>query len=94
MPIEESAEDALVKSRALMVVSRFQARVALLNAGRLEAVNSIMADPATDALTRMAWLEAPTFRRDSPTVAALAVLLDLDAAQLDALFVAAEAVTA
>jgi hypothetical protein len=75
-------------------VTRFQARMALLNAGRLDAVNDTMADPATDALTRMAWLEALTFRRDSPTVAALAALLELDAAQLDALFVAAEAITA
>jgi len=75
-------------------VSRLQARMALHLAGLLPQIEALMTDPATDMLTKLAWQDAQDFRRNSPTVAALAVLLDLDSAQLDALFVAAQAITA
>jgi hypothetical protein len=71
------------------IVSRFQARAALLAAGLLDDVDAIMADPATPALTRLAWAEAVEFRRASPTVSAMSEALGLTEAQVDDLFIAA-----
>lgn len=75
-------------------VSRFQARAALYQAGNLEEVEAIMAQPATPMLTKLAWQDAQTFERSSATVAALAGALALSDADLDALFFAAAAITA
>ncbi|MCW5623569.1 MAG: hypothetical protein KIT73_02500 [Burkholderiales bacterium] len=76
------------------VVSRFQAFAALHLAGLLEAVEVTMANPATDTLARLAWENALEFRRDSPTVTAIAGLLDLTEEQLDDLFTTAAGITA
>lgn len=70
-------------------VSRFQARAALLGAGLLEQVETLMRAPETTARTRLAWQDAQEFRRDSPTVADMAVSLGLTDAELDDLFIAA-----
>lgn len=75
-------------------VTRFQARAALHLAGLLATVDAVIADPATDAMTKLAWADAQTFERTSPTVAGLSVALGLTAAQLDALFVQAAAIRA
>lgn len=77
-----------------LAVSRFQARAALLEAGHLATIEAIMADPQTPELARMAWTNATDFRRDSPTVAAMAALLQLSNEQLDDLFRVANSVTA
>lgn len=76
------------------VVSRFQARAALHLADLLTAVESLMADPATPVLSRLAWQDAQEFRRTSPTVLSMAAALELDDAALDALFVAAAGIEA
>lgn len=67
-------------------VTRFQARAALMQAGLLDDVEALMANPATPAIQRLAWADAQEFRRSSPTVAAMAAALGLSSAQVDALF--------
>lgn len=76
------------------VVSRFQARAALHQAGLLAQVQTIMEDPETDTMTVLAWQDATEFRRSSPTVAGLAGLLSLDDAAVDDLFRTAAAIEA
>jgi hypothetical protein len=73
------------------VVTMRQARLALLGAGVLDT-----ADAAISAMTgiegqaaRIEWEYAHEIRRDSPLVTAMSAMLGLDAAALDALFVAA-----
>lgn len=75
-------------------MSRFQARAALLGAGLLDDVEALMASPATPAIHRLAWTDAVEFRRDSPTIAAVAAALSLSDAQLDGLFTVAAGITA
>ena len=70
-------------------VSRFQARAALLQAGKLEEANAAVSE--SDDLTKLAWADAQVFYRDSPAVNALGTALGLD---LDALFIAAEKIQA
>jgi hypothetical protein len=70
-----------------MVCSRFQARAALHNAGLLAQVNAFIAD--ADPLVQIAWADAVEFRRNSPTIKAMAEGLELTDAQVDDLFRAA-----
>jgi len=77
----------LERKRAGMVVSRFQARAALLNAGLLDAAEAAVAQ--ADAVTKLAWADALEFRRNSPTIAALAGIVGLTDEQIDNLFIAA-----
>lgn len=74
------------------VVSKFQAKAALLQAGLLAQTESLMAQ--ADAVSRLAWDNAQEFRRQSPTVLAMGAALGLDAAALDALFVTAAGIEA
>lgn len=76
------------------VVSRYQARAALHNAGLLTTVEVLMSNPATPFLARLAWKEVVQFERNSPTILAMATLLPLTDEQLDALFVAAAEIRA
>lgn len=76
------------------VVSRFQARAALHLAGLLDQVESLMADSQTDRLARLAWSDAIEFRRDSPTLVAMASALSLTDEQLDQLFITAVGIEA
>jgi hypothetical protein len=75
-------------------VSRFQARAALHLSGHLSQVETIIASPQTDMLTKLAWQDAQEFRRDSPTLLTLATALGLTDVALDALFVQAATITA
>ena len=75
-------------------VTRFQAKAALSNAGLLTQVETMMADPATPAIYKLAWNDALTFERNSQTVTVMAQSLNLTSAQLDALFTAAAQITA
>lgn len=72
-------------------VSRFQARAALLDAGLLDPIQKLMEGPDVPAVMKLAWNDAQTFERQSPTLLALAAQLHLSDADLDALFVAAAA---
>jgi hypothetical protein len=76
------------------VVSRFQALEALDDAGLVEPIELIMANPATPRRARRAWNEAVEFRRDSPTVLSIGATLGLTSEQLDALFVSAAQINA
>lgn len=76
------------------VVSRFQARAALYNFGLLTAVETLMASADTPMLAKLAWADAQTFKRNSPTVLTLGSALGLTEAQLDELFVAAAKIEA
>ncbi len=76
------------------VVTRFQARAALHLAGLLTTVESLMTDPQTDMLARLAWQDAQEFRRQSPTVLSMGATLGLTDAQLDALFTTAAGIEA
>lgn len=75
-------------------VSRFQARAALALTGHFGAVEALMSAPGTPLMMRLAWQDATEFRRDSPTVAAMAGALGLDSDALDSLFVAAKEIAA
>jgi hypothetical protein len=92
---EQAAAAAAEAARvASLVVTKFQAKAALLNAGLLDDVEAAVA--AADALTKLAWADAQEFRRRSPLIADLAAALDppLTSEQLDALFVAASTIVA
>lgn len=80
----EQAAAALEAERAGMVVSRFQARAALHGAGLLASAESAISQGSD--LAQMAWADAQEFRRNSPTVAAIAGALSLTDEQLDDLF--------
>lgn len=88
------AEYVALPPQVPVVVSRFQAKVALDAWQLLDDVEAIMADPATPLMYRMAWAEATEFYRDSATVAALGQMLALTDAQLDELFIYAGGVQA
>jgi len=75
-------------------VSRFQARAALHLAGLLDQVNALMADPETPMLARLAWQDAQEFRRQSPTVLAMAAALSLSDEDVDNLFITAAGIEA
>lgn len=63
-------------------ISRFQARAALLSAGLLTDVEAAVA--AADPFAQLAWAEAQEWRRDSPTLLALAHGIGLTEAEIDA----------
>lgn len=90
----EEISDLEARSNPVPVaVSPYQARVALLQAGHLAAVESIMANPETPAAARLAWEYATVVERQSPFIATLAPLLGLSESQVDDLFRAAAQVS-
>lgn len=70
-------------------VSMRQARLALLQAGKLDAVNAVVA--AADPATQLSWEYSATVERANPIIAALAEGLGMTSADLDNLFRAASA---
>lgn len=75
-------------------VTRFQARVALVQAGHFDTIDTYIATlPKTD-VKRLAWENAAEWERTSPTLNALAVMLGLTSAQVDELFIAASKISA
>ena len=80
-------------------VSRFQGREAMWQTPHgevslFEAAEAVLADPATPAMYRRAWDDLQEFRRDSEMLAAIAGMLGLTAAQIDALFILAASIRA
>jgi hypothetical protein len=73
-------------------VSRFQARAALLGAGLLEQVETMM--ESADPLAKLAWQEGQEVRRNSPLVRSMAQALQLSDEQLDDLFIQAAMIEA
>lgn len=90
----EVAEQRLANKRMGMVVTPFQAKAALAQLGKLEEVETIMQDPATSTLAKLAWNEALEFRRTSPTLLAIAQILNTTDAELDNLFEVAGTIVA
>jgi len=81
------------------VVSRFQGREAMWQTPHgettlFEAAEVVLADPATPAMYRRAWDDLQEFRRDSEMLAAIAGMLGLTAAQIEALFILAASIQA
>lgn len=75
-------------------VTRFQAFAALHLAGHLPAVEAIMAAPETPVLAKLAWANALSFERTSPTLLMLAGAIGMTSQDLDALFTAAAGIEA
>lgn len=75
-------------------VTRFQALAALHLAGYLPAVEAIMAAPETPILDKLAFQNALSFERLSPTLARLAAVLGLTSQDLDNLFTTAAGIEA
>jgi hypothetical protein len=73
-------------------VTRFQALAALSNAGLLTQAQAAV--NAAGGLTLLAWDNAQSFERTSPTMTALAATLSLTSAQVDSLFIAAAKIQA
>lgn len=74
-------------------VTRFQVRVALHNAGQLDEVESLMTAPDTPMRIKLAWCDSQEFPRDSATVQAIGLALDISSSQIDDLFIAASVIT-
>lgn len=74
------------------VISRFQARAALMDAGLLADVELSLSH--ADPLTQLAWAEAIEWRRDSPTIAAIGAAIGLKETDIDNLFIAAAEIRA
>lgn len=83
---EQIEADALEQKRAGMVVSKAQAKIALTRAGMFEQINQMMASLPDDDEVKIAWTDAQTFTRTSPTTLAVAQQFNLTDEQLDALF--------
>ena len=83
-------QDQINLATCPQTVTAAQAKIALNNAGLLSQVTTYMATaPMND---QIAWQEATEFNVSSPTLAAMAIALNLTSAQLNALFLAASAV--
>lgn len=73
-------------------VTAMQARIALHDAGLLAAAHA--AAEAAGGAVQIAWEYATEFPRNSPTLAALAAVIGLDDAAIDALFISAAQISA
>ena len=75
-------------------VTRFQARVALVQAGHFDTINTYIATlPQTD-VKRLAWEDAAEWERASPTLNFLASMLGLTDTDVDDLFILASGISA
>jgi hypothetical protein len=76
------------------VVTRFQARAALLQSDFLEEVEAVMSHEDTDAMAKLAWTDAQEFYRQSPTILGMAGVIGLTDKELDELFILAATIQA
>lgn len=81
------------------VVSRFQGREAMHRTTHgdrtlFEAANALLEGAGTPAMYQRAWNDLQEFRRDSEMLAAIAGMLGLSSAQIDALFILAASIQA
>ncbi|CAA2141614.1 hypothetical protein [Hyphomicrobium sp. ghe19] len=74
------------------VVSPYQARIVLLQAGLMDEVEAMMASPDIEPAAKIAWEYATGFYRDSPFINTLGSSLGLTSSQIDDLFIAASQV--
>lgn len=88
--IEERVPEVVVPN----IVSRRQARQALLLNGYLDGIDdriAAIADPMQRRMAQIEWQDATDFDRNNPLLLQMALNLGLDAAGLDALFIQAGA---
>lgn len=81
----EVVAPSLEDERAAMVVSRFQARAALRQAGLFEGAEAAIA-ASGDPILQEAWVSATEYRRPSPSILAMSAALGLTDKQVDDLF--------
>lgn len=91
--VPEPEPDPLEAERAGMIVSRFQAKAALYQAGILGQIEELL-NSSENFIHRLAWQEAVEFRRDSPTIQFLSEEMGLSPEALDDLFRAAMTIRA
>lgn len=89
-PIPKTAEEL----RERIEVTAFQAQAALARSGKYDAILKIMESTDTPLEMKLAWNKAQSFKRLSPTVLAMAQLLQLSESQLDDLFALAKTIEA
>ena len=82
--VEISPEDALEEERSAMNASRFQLKAALQEAGKLSAFEDALG--AAAPVSVLAWAEAASFRRNSPSITELATASGLTDEELDEVF--------
>ena len=75
-------------------VTRFQALAVLAAGGYLDTIRTYIATLGEDDITRLAWENATDWERSSPTLNALAAMLNLTSTEVDDLFIAASQVSA
>jgi hypothetical protein len=75
-------------------VTRFQALAVLAAGGYLPTIRTYIATLGEDNITRLAWDHAADWERTSPTLNALATMLNLTSTEVDDLFIAAAQVSA
>jgi len=87
------AGSAQIVRRVPEKVTARQAVQALISVNKLHLVQpaiDAIADPVQRAMVQAEWDKSQDFERNRPTLIALATAIGLDAAGLDALFIAAE----
>lgn len=84
-PYESEIAAEELRQQKLIPITPRQARLALLGAGLLDAVETELAKPENKA-AQIAWEYALEIKRDDPLIATFAVVLGLTDAQIDALF--------
>jgi hypothetical protein len=72
----------------------FQGKAALFQAGLLDDVEALIANAATDTLTKLAWANAVEWKRNSPMITSLSTALNMADTQVDDLFKAASQIVA
>lgn len=77
----------------ITVVTNYQARAALINAGLFDAVAAAVAQKGPTSLEHQAWEYANTFVRDSQFIVSMASDLGLSEYQVGALFESASKIT-
>lgn len=75
------------------VLTSFQAKVALDEAGQLASVESLINHPDTPARIKLAWTNGLDFRRDNPMILIIAGQLDWTDEYIDELFAAGSLIT-
>lgn len=92
VPLTQAEIDAARKALVPAVVTRRQARQALLMAGLLANVQpaiDALEDPMQRGMTQIEWDDSQEFTRDRPLLIQLATALGLDDVALDNLFIQA-----
>lgn len=90
----ETPEGQLEIERGGMNISRFQLMAALDESGLLESAESVIHGPSVLTVTRLAWTESQSFKRNSPMITVLSNQLNLTDEQVDDLFRLAQTIEA